>query len=127
MADGALLTFGVQRNEDYSRLWRFRALGDTDGIDITGWTFSFRVNSAAGLSGMPLLEVSSTETLNGSVLRVTDAVHGDLTVIFKQADVAALPGRPSDIVPFAFNMLATDGAGIRRANVRGLFIVEPGV
>lgn len=124
MADGAIYYFGAQRNEDYYRSWEFRAGDDEEFIDISSWSFKLRIKSAAGNSDPPLLEVTHSPTGNGSVLTPSD---GQLAILLKQEDIALLPGRTSDIVPFAYNLIAIDTAGIRRADVRGAFIVEPGV
>jgi hypothetical protein len=127
MSDGAIFAFGAQRNEDYLRVWRFRPRGESVGIDITGWSFKLNFNSASGLGGDPLLEIKDVATAHGSVITIEEAGDGDISILIKAEDIASLPGRPADIVPFAYNMIATDGGGIRRADVRGLFVVEPGV
>lgn len=124
MAEGAILNFGAQRNEDYSRSWEMTDSETGDLLDITGWSFKFRIKSQAGLANPALLEVTDVATINGSLLAPSD---GQVGILLRMADIAALPGRAIDVVPFAYNFIAIDSAGIRRADVRGEFIVEPGV
>lgn len=125
MAEGIVYDFGVQRNEDYLRAWSFAF--DGEPLNITDWIFSLRINGAAGLVGDPLLTVGGSATENGSAITISDAEGGLANILIKQEDVAALPGRTIDVVKFAYNLLVTDSSGIRRADVRGAFIVEPGV
>lgn len=123
MADGAIYYFGMQRNEDYLRSWEFRDQQTDVLLDISQWSFELRIAQAPGLG--PLLVVqSSSATSSGSVITPSD---GQVSILIKKEDVSALPGRVTDVIPFAYNFIATDGAGIRRADVRGEFIVEPGV
>lgn len=127
MSDVLTLNFGAQRNEDYLRAWKFRPSGETSGQDMDGWSSALRINSAAGLTGGPLLNITQVPTVNGSVIDMDDAAAGNLSVFIAKEDIAALPGRAADIVPFAFNLLLTDETGNTRAGVSGQFIVEPGV
>lgn len=126
MADGLIYNFGAQRNEDYFRVWRFRAKGETAGLDLSGYDFAMHLNTSAGLPGDPILSINEVANGNGSVIDVTDAAAGLVSIFISRNDIAALPGRSADIIPFAYNFIATSDGG-RRVDVRGQFIVEPGV
>jgi hypothetical protein len=125
MADGLVVNLSAQRNEDYLRTFRFKA--DGAPIDISGWTFAMRFNRSAGLSGPAALALSEVATPTGSVIAVENAVDGRISILISKEDITSLPGRATDITPFAYNLLVTDTGGIQRPDVRGFFIVEPGV
>lgn len=121
------MNFGAQRNEDYARVWRFSDKVEDTPVDLTGWAFELRINSAAGLSGSPLLAVGQSATPNGSIIEIDPGTDGRIGITIRQADIAALPGRRGDAIPFAYNLVATDAAGSPRVDIRGVFTVEPGV
>lgn len=128
MSEAALLNISVQRNEDYVP----HTLKLTDifeaPIDLTGWSFVFRINDAAGLVGSPDLALSGTPNGNGSYIAVTDAESGELELFIAKEDIAALPKDDSvDFTSFAHNLIGTDGFGYERVVARGEFTAEPGV
>lgn len=126
MADGAILNIGVQRNEDYLRVFRFTNSDDDTAFDVSGWTFEFRINSATGLGDPPLILVSGTATTNGSVITVEDSDDGRVSIKILKEDLEYLPGRRTNVINYAYNLIATN-AGNRRAVMRGTFTAEPGV
>lgn len=127
MSEAAKLNIGVQRNEDYTP-HEFR-LQDIDGqpIDLTGWSFVFRANSAPGLTSPPVIVITGTPNGNGSYIKLIDGDFGAFVLFIAKADIAALPGPISENVPNAFNLIGTDLSGYERIIARGLLIAEPGV
>lgn len=123
MAYGLIANIGVQRNEDWLRELRLK-VGD-DAVDLTGWGYSFRVNRPAGLSGAPLLTFGVTASDNGSMIRAVEPTGGAFSLLIKQEDIDALPGRKQDLAVFPYNLLLTDASSVVRALMSGALVVEP--
>lgn len=120
------LTLGAQRNEDYGlETWRFTDNASGDALDITGWTFEFRVAVAPGAT--PDLVVTGTANANGSYFAISDAGNGCADFFVAKEDIAALPGRAIDVCNLAYNILVTDALGSVHAYIVGPFIASPGV
>lgn len=128
MADGAIANLGVQRNEDFApHTMTFTDKASGSAIDLTGWSFAFRINTATGLGGSPELALSGTANGNGSYVQLLEASAGQVVLYIAKEDIAALTGSDRDIVAHAFNLIGTDNAGVEHVLARGSFIVEPGV
>lgn len=104
----------VQRNAEYSRLWRFT---DTAGdpIDITGTTFEMDVKYAAGPG----------DVLASFVVTIEDATGGEATVAIDGSLFGAVPGDNERVV-LAYDLIAVQGDN-RMPLARGPLHLLPGV
>lgn len=122
MADGKVINLDCQRNDDLLRAFSVNA--EAAALSIKGWQFLFAVAQVAG--GAALASVRTVATAGGSVITVNEDAS-KVTVMVKNADIATLPGNTEDTVTFAYNLIATDTSGARRAIARGQLSIKPGV
>jgi hypothetical protein len=127
MSQAAQLNLGIQRNEDYIPHVYVLENSDDTRVDLTGWTFNLRVNSAEGLTGDPALSITSVPNANGSYIVLTSGPRGEFELFISKADMAAFSGPVDDDTVFVHNLLGTDNEGHQRIIARGIFTVEPGV
>ena len=126
MTHNLVLSLGAQRNEDYGlETWRLSDNQSGDALDITGWSFEFRIAPATGQAAV--LVVNGTANTNGSYVAVSEGSNGLSDVFIAKEDIAELPGLDIDVCVLAYNLIMTDGLASQHAYVVGPFTVRPGV
>lgn len=125
MAYGARMDIYVQRNEDWLRELRIAVAGAA--VDLTGWSYEFRLHYWGGRGDAPLLQFTTVGTENGSIIRAVEPTGGAISLMLITEDLEALPGRTQDVARFAYNLRLTDAEGVARDFLFGDLILEPGV
>ena len=114
----AVLDLFQQWNEDYAA--EYELIDDLTGtpLDLTGCTISMQVRRAPGVTGDPLL--------SATCVIVGDPANGKWSETIGRAVIKTATGGP-DTVSWAYDVLITDAAGLRKIWRRGAFVVAPGV
>lgn len=127
MPTPANVPLSVQRNEDFGPLLLQWCDAAGAALDITGWSFALRINTASGLSGAPELSLGPLATGNGSYVKIDETGNGTILIFIAKEDIAALSGSIRDVVPKAYNLIATDQFGVERVLSAAVFTINPGV
>ncbi len=129
MSETACADLCVQWNEDYDEDWGLSDPVTLVGENLTGWTLKLQIRSAAGVSGNPLLALAivTDSTVTGITMPIPSS--GIFVVRIVQADLQALASSvgPQNMLRLAYDFIAIDASGVRRALVAGAFIIKPGV
>ena len=129
MSVGAVADLCVQWNEDYDESWSLSDPVTGAPTNLTGWTLKLQVRASAGAPGNPLLALAYTTDPTATGIYMPQATSGVFTPRMAQADLEALAvaGGQQSVLRYAYDFVATDSAGVKRALVSGAFILTPGV
>ena len=126
MIKPAIATLTAFRNGDFSVAI---TLADSNGpIDLTGFVARMQVREREGATGNPLVAVTESSTIAGSVISYIDRAGGKLEVLIKKADWSAIPAVESNLARnFAWDLLLKDATDFECPYLRGPFAFNEGV